>query len=245
MAKDRLAAGLSAGPCNRSDGSAENPLAGSSATFAGFPGLSSTGYILSGRGRGESIERRCDASEVRRQDRSRSRHRAIVRVHRRVGRCRACRRGAVLSPRIRSGFSRGHLCGHAGHHAGCIRLSPDGWPQQGPRPCGRHADARQDRPFSRIHSQSFAREARGVGGCRWRAMLRSRKSSVRATACARAGAPVWTRLRQGWNVSDSGLDQGHSGLPDSAAHRYAVEGDHRAALSAARRLDQTYRHDFS
>ena len=34
------------------------------------------------------------------------------------------------------------------------------------------------------------------------------------------------------------------GLPDHAAHRHALEGHHRPALSAARSLDHAYRHDL-
>ena len=57
----------------------------------------------------------------------------------------------------------------------------------------------------------------------------------RAASGARARAPFRPGYAQGRHVSDPDPDPRYSRLSDHAAHRHALEGHHRAALSAARR----------
>ena len=69
------------------------------------------------------------------------------------------------------------------------------------------------------------------------------KASVQAAARGATVAPL--RQAQGRDVSDPDPHPRHSRLSDHPAHRHALEGHHRSALSAARPLNHPYRHHLS
>jgi enolase len=171
--------------------------------------------------------------------------RAAARFHRLVGGRDDGLRHAVLSPRARPGISRRRLCGDARQYAGRHRLSADARPQQRARSHRRHPYAGEDRRVSGIYPPPAATKASRVGHRRPRAMLGTGARCLHPPAGAGARAAVRCRLRQDRHVSDPGADPRHSRLPDHAAYRHALEGHHRAALSAARQLDHPYRHHLS
>ena len=119
-----------------------------------------------------------------------------------------------------------------------IGLPADARPQQRPRSRRRHPHAGEDRSVSGIYPPPAAAEARGLGHCRPRVVLAAGARRLRAAAGAGARTPLRRRLRQDRHVSDPDPDPRHSRLSDHAAYRHALEGHHRAALSAARPLER-------
>ena len=72
-----------------------------------------------------------------------------------------------------------------------------------------------------------------MGRGRPRALLGAGQAGLHPPSRARPVEALRRRLRQGRHVSDPDPHPRHSGLPDHAAHRHALEGHHGPALSAA------------